>query len=100
MSKKKKIHRLVAKYIALRYAYSWISEPAESHYDSDFYKEIPANYVIDESVLNDTFGFENIPCYTPDEEDVAIIKKEFQKLTYKISMELNKCESEFKTKAK
>lgn len=95
MSKNKKIHRLVAKYIALRYAYSWISEPAESHYDSDFYYEIPENYVIDKSVLNDKFTYGNVLCYTPDKKDIVIIKREFQKLTKKIEKELDKCEKAF-----
>jgi hypothetical protein len=95
LSRKQKIHRLVAKYIALRYAYSWISEPAESHYDSDFYFQIPENYLIDKSILNDEFTYDKRPCYTPEDEDIAIIKKEFQRLTLQIAKELDKCERKF-----
>jgi len=97
MNRLKKIERLNAKYIALRYAYSWISEPAEQHYDSDFYSEIEENYLLDKSKLNDTTGArgDERKCFSPSSEDIKIIKAEFLRLTRRIIKELQKTRDEF-----
>ena len=98
---KSRISRIEAKYTAYQWANSWVSEAAETNYNSDFYSEIREAGLLDKSKLDETNGFDDkITLFIPNEDEIRIIKEEMIKLSDKLFKEMAKCKRTYWVKIK
>lgn len=89
---KSRLTRIEAKYTALQLAFSWVSEAAEEHYDSDFYNELLGATMLDKSKLDTRQYYDKkIVVFIPNDDEIKLIKKEMKKLTNKLRKEMARC---------
>lgn len=88
------VTRLEAKYAAYQWAWSWVSEAAETRYNSDFYQWLGVSQMLDyEKLPKDEKG--EWLFYEPTDNDIVIIKSEMLKLENKLRIEIFKIKRKF-----